>query len=269
MIRTSLIVAAFCLTAPAAFTGVAFAHAVQRSASPSADSTVTQPPQEVTITFSEAVEPRFSTIEITGAGGQRLDQGGAHPAAGDGKQLGVALAALPAGTYTVTWHVTSVDTHKTDGHYQFTVAAADPSAITLDHVWARASAGNATSGAAYLTVTDNGRADRLTGVSTPVAAEAQVHESIDDNGVMKMRPVQGGIALDPGKPVTLKPGGYHVMMTGLKAPLKAGESFPLTLTFQQAQPITVTVKVEAAGAPGMGRDHGSMPGMPGMTMDHK
>jgi copper(I)-binding protein len=69
---------------------------------------------------------------------------------------------------------------------------------------------------------------------------------------MKMRPVSS-IPLDPGKPVTLKPGGYHVMLTGVKGPLKPGDSFPLTLTFAHAQPITVTAKVEAMG--------GAMPGM--------
>ena len=137
----------------------------------------------------------------------------------------------------------------------------------VEHAWARASAGNATVAAAYMTVTDNGRPDRLIGVSTPVAAEAQLHETIDDHGVMKMR-LLDGVALEPGKPVTFKPGGYHVMLIGLKSPLKAGDSFPLTLTFEQAHPITVTVKVEAAGAPAMG-GQGSTPAMEGMHMEHK
>ncbi len=71
------------------------------------------------------------------------------------------------------------------------------------------------------------------------------------------------IVLDPGKVVTLSPGGYHVMLMGLKSPLKAGDSFPLTLAFEHAQPITVTVKVEAVGASGMEHDHGTMGSMPG------
>jgi hypothetical protein len=89
-----------------------------------------------------------------------------------------------------------------------------------------------------------------------------VHETINDNGAMKMRPVPS-LTLDPGKPVTLKPGGYHIMLTGLKSALKPGDSFPLTLTFEHAQPVTVTVKVEAMG--GGAADHGSMQGMPGMS----
>jgi copper(I)-binding protein len=107
-------------------------------------------------------------------------------------------------------------------------------------------------------VTSKGVPDHLVSVSTPIGT-ADLHETINDNGVMKMRPV-ASIALDPGKPVTFKPGGYHVMLTGLKGPLKAGDSFPLTLTFEHAQPVSVTVKVEAAGGGGMG----NMPGMPGM-----
>lgn len=176
--------------------------------------------------------------------------------------LAAPLLAAAGGSAFAHPHLRSTNT------YHFTRAATDDSAITLEHVWARASAGAATTGAVYLTVTDNGRPDRLIGVSTPAAATARVHETTDDNGVMKMRPVDG-IALEPGKPVAFKPGGYHVMLMGLKAPLQAGGSFPLTLTFEYAQPITVDVQVEAAGASAMG--HRGMPGMDGMHdhMDHK
>lgn len=258
MIRILMTAGAACLIGHAAF-----AHAHLQVASPAADSIVTQPPAEVTITFTEAVEPRFSTIQVTGADGKRIDQGEPHLIAGNGKQLGVAVAALPPGAYTVVWHATAVDTHKTEGTYQFTVAPANASGITLQHVWARASAGVATTGAAYLTVTDNGQPDRLVGVSTPVAATAQLHETIDDQGVMKMRAVPG-IDLVPGKPVSFQPGGYHVMLMGLQSPLKAGDTFPLTLTFEHAPPITATVKVEAAGAAATPHDHGGMQGMQGM-----
>jgi len=144
------------------------------------------------------------------------------------------------------------------------IAAGDASTITITvtHPWARPSAGASTTGAAYLTLTDSGAADKLTAVSTPVAGTADVHETINDKGTMKMRPVEGGLPLTPGKPVTLSPGGYHVMLMGLKAPLKAGDTFPMTLTFEHAPPQTVTVTVEAPkrGGGGMSMDH--------MDMDH-
>ena len=107
--------------------GAAFAHAHLRNASPPVDSTVTLAPSDVTITFTEGVEPRFSAIEVTNASAQRVDNGQLHLVTGDAKRLAIGLQILVPGTYTVVWHVTSVDTHKTDGTYHFTIAAADAS----------------------------------------------------------------------------------------------------------------------------------------------
>ena len=101
--------------------GAAFAHAHLRSANPAVDSTVATAPTEVAITFSEAVEPNFSSIEVQNGSGQRMDDGKAHTAPSDGKILSVGLKTLPPGTYTVEWHATAVDTHKTDGKFSFTV----------------------------------------------------------------------------------------------------------------------------------------------------
>ena len=134
------------------------------------------------------------------------------------------------------------------------LAAADlpaqPPSIQADHPWARASAGNARNGAAFLTLTGHGQPDRLTGLSTPVAESAELHETIDDKGIMKMRAL-ASIDLPPDKTVTLAPGGRHIMLMGLKGPLKKGDTFPLTLRFQNAPPMTVTVTVEGIG----GGDH--------------
>ena len=118
--------------------------------------------------------------------------------------------------------------------------------IKVENAWSRVAMAGRT-GAVYLTITATGAADQLTAVSTPVAQTAQIHESYSENGVMKMRPV-AALRLAPGKPVTLSPGGYHVMLMGLKQPLIKGESFPLMLTFEHASPITVRVQVEKAGA---------------------
>jgi copper(I)-binding protein len=122
-----------------------------------------------------------------------------------------------------------------------------PGSITVGRAWAGATPGPVKTGAVYLTVTDAGAPDRITGVSAPVAEGAGMHESSNDNGIMRMRPVQS-LPVAPGKPVTFAPGGYHVMLTGLKHPLQPGETFPLTLTFERAAPVTVTVTVEKAGA---------------------
>ena len=127
-------------------------------------------------------------------------------------------------------------------------AAGEAPPILIDHPWARASAGAAKAGAAYVTITAQGQPDKLTGASTPVAATTELHELMEHMGMMKMRPLVG-LPLAPGKPVKLTPGGHHLMLMGLKSPLKAGETFPLTLQFERAPPLTVTVTVEPVGGP--------------------
>jgi hypothetical protein len=140
-------------------------------------------------------------------------------------------------------------------------SAAEQSGIVITNGWARATPAGAKTGAAYVTVTNKGKdADKLVSAATPVAGEAQLHTTINDNGVMKMRPVSA-IDLKPGASVTLKPGGMHLMMTDLKQPLKEGDSFPLALTFEKAGKIDTRVKVQKAGAMSGGTDMGDMPGM--------
>ena len=127
------------------------------------------------------------------------------------------------------------------------VAAAQ---AVVEMPWARATAPAAMSGAAYMTVTAASD-DRITSVTTPAAATAELHETIEQNGVMKME-ARPDMPLTGGKPLTMKPGSFHVMLLGLKAPLKQGDSFRLTVTFEKSPPISVDVKVEAAGAAGPG-----------------
>ena len=139
-------------------------------------------------------------------------------------------------------------------------AFAQAPTIQVDHPWARATAPNAKAGGVFMTLTDSGGVDRLVSASSPVAGMVEVHRTVEENGVMKMLPVEA-IDLVPGKSVTLAPGGYHVMLMDLRRQLKQGETFPLTLTFAKAAPVTVTVKVEAPGASAPGHDMHSMPGM--------
>lgn len=131
-------------------------------------------------------------------------------------------------------------------------------ALTLGHPWARPAPSGATTGAGYLTITNTGAsADRLTGGSTPAAARLEIHEMSMAGGVMRMRPVSGGLDIPAGATVALKPGGYHVMLIGLKRPLNVGDRIPATLTFQRAG--TVKVEFQVQGAPaGGGHDHMEM-----------
>ena len=121
--------------------------------------------------------------------------------------------------------------------------------LKIEHPWARASAGAAANGAAYMSIATSGTAaDQLVKAASPVADKVELHTHILDGDVMRMRPVSG-ITVNVGEPAVLRPGGLHVMLIGLKEPLKQGSQFPLTLTFEKAGTVTVQVEVEAASMP--------------------
>jgi len=144
-------------------------------------------------------------------------------------------------------------------------AMAQSSNVEIKEAWARATPGGAQTGAAYVTL-QSPTGDRLTGASTPVAKMAELHSMTMDNGVMKMRQVDG-IDVPAGQAVTLQPNGYHIMLMGLTQPLKEGQTFPLTLTFAKAGNESVTVTVQKVGSMGPAGQSGGM-NMPGMNMQH-
>lgn len=120
--------------------------------------------------------------------------------------------------------------------------------LEIDTPWARASIGTARPGAAYVTIRNTGtQPERLVGIETPIAARPQVHAMVEEDGVMKMR-VAGPVEIPPHGRVALEPGGLHIMLMELQAPLEEGASFPLTLVFERAGKITVTVPIGAIGA---------------------
>lgn len=122
--------------------------------------------------------------------------------------------------------------------------------VHVDHPWSRATAPQARNGAAYFVLNATGAdSDRLLSAASPVAEKVELHTHLMEDGVMKMRPVVA-IEVAPGSPTALQPGGLHVMLLGLKAPLVKGEKFPLTLTFEKAGELKVDVNVEDAGAGG-------------------
>lgn len=127
-------------------------------------------------------------------------------------------------------------------------ALAQPAQLEINNAWARATPGKAENGAAYVTI-QSPTVDRLVSASSPVAKKAELHTMSMQGVVMKMRPI-AGLDIPPGQPVTLKPGGEHIMLMGLNQPLHDGQSFPLTLDFEKAGPRTVAVTVEKAGSKG-------------------
>ncbi len=125
--------------------------------------------------------------------------------------------------------------------------------ITVSDPWARASMGMARAGAAFMTINNAGGADdTLVSAAADVARKVELHTHIMANGIMKMRRVEGGIPIPAARMTMLKPGGYHVMFMGLKAPFREGSRFPLTLTFARAGTVTVNVAIKSGAAMGHG-----------------
>ena len=125
--------------------------------------------------------------------------------------------------------------------------------IAIGHPYATPSIAGTSNGAAYLASIENkgGVADRLVRASTPIAARVEIHTmNVDANGVMRMREIDG-IALAPKAKVQMKPGaGLHLMLIGLKEPLKEGATFPMTLQFERAGTVEVNVVVQVPRARG-------------------
>jgi periplasmic copper chaperone A len=120
--------------------------------------------------------------------------------------------------------------------------------IQIGNPWARATPKGATVGGGFLTITNKGtESDRLIGGSIAPAARFEVHTTIMENGVAKMRQVTG-LEIKPGETVELKPGGMHVMFMGLKQPLTKGQTVKGTLVFEKAGPVAVEFAVQDVGA---------------------
>jgi copper(I)-binding protein len=133
--------------------------------------------------------------------------------------------------------------------------AAAKSPLRVEKAWARETPPAARTGAIYFTVVNDGAAaDRLISVSTPAAERAEVHEMKTVNNVMSMRALKNGAVAPAKGRLTLAPGGSHVMLMGLKSALKAGGTVPLTLKFERAGEVKLTVPV-AAQPPAAGRQH--------------
>jgi copper(I)-binding protein len=126
--------------------------------------------------------------------------------------------------------------------------------VAIGHPWTRAAGANG-NGAAFMQLRNTGaQPDRLISASTPAARTVELHTMTRDGDVMRMRPVQD-IPVPAGGAVALQPGGFHIMMIGLTAPMNQGSRVPLTLRFERAGEVQVELAVEAAGARGSGHQH--------------
>lgn len=120
-------------------------------------------------------------------------------------------------------------------------------AVAITDAWCRPTPNGATAGACYATIRSTD-ANRLTGAATPVAAAVAIHDMRMEGGMMRMSEMTGGLDLPAGRAVTLAPGGRHLMLTGLTAPLVAGQAVSLTLTFSASEAMTVQAPIRQPAA---------------------
>jgi copper(I)-binding protein len=119
--------------------------------------------------------------------------------------------------------------------------------VSIENAWARATPPGAKIAAGYLTIRNAGGADRLVSASSPAAEKVETHVSLKDGDVSRMRPVKGYDVPAKGK-LELIPGGMHLMLVNVRAPLKEGDKLPLVLKFEKAGEIRTELSVRPLGA---------------------
>ena len=134
-------------------------------------------------------------------------------------------------------------------------AGAQTAGVKVEAAWVRPTVAGQAAGGGFVKITGGAAADRLLGGSAAVSKAVELHSMQMDGDVMRMREVPA-IDVPAGQVVELKPGGLHLMFMGLKQPLKAGDSFPLTLRFEKAGEVKVDVKVSAQPPAGAAAGHG-------------
>jgi copper(I)-binding protein len=124
------------------------------------------------------------------------------------------------------------------------------SGLEVTQAWTRATPPGMTMGVGYFAVRNPGkRADQLVGASSPLARVVEVHRTIEEGGVSRMRPAKT-VEIGPGKTVVAEPGGLHLMLIGLSQPLVEGQKLPVTLEFRNAGKIAVSLNVRSISSTG-------------------
>ncbi|MEM7130314.1 MAG: copper chaperone PCu(A)C [Chloroflexota bacterium] len=164
--------------------------------------------------------------------------------------LVIVVSACTSLTQSMTHDTAETSSHEMNQMDEEAVTAGD---LTIGAMMARATIVEDGNSAAYLLITNNGQQEeRLLEASTPAAGTVQLHESLDDNGVMRMEHRPDGFVIPAGGSLQLEPGGKHVMLMNLAEPLAPGETISITLSFVNQDPVTVAVPVMEIGT---GMDH--------------
>ncbi|PKF58550.1 hypothetical protein CW748_03655 [Alteromonadales bacterium alter-6D02] len=169
------------------------------------------------------------------------------------KKLSVAMAAVVTMSLTYSMDVAAHNHSGDSKKHQHQ----KNQGIMVHMAWARALPPVAMNGAAYLMLHNNGKqTSTLVSASSPIAKSVMLHQSVESNGSVSMQHVDS-LEIKPKGAVTFKPGGYHLMLMGLKKPLIAGKSFPVTLNFSDGYSLKTLVKIKKGNqkAPSMSHQH--------------
>lgn len=151
---------------------------------------------------------------------------------------------------------TGVSPHSSDRGEAASEATTSAGALRIEAPWTRATPGGAKVASGYVRITNTGQeSERLIGASMPLSERANVHQMSTEGGVMKMRPLEGGLEIKPGETVELKPGGYHLMFMDLHGGLREGDTVKGTMVFERAGRVPVEFRVGGIGAGPPGGEH--------------
>ena len=227
----------------------ASAHAFLEKASPAAGQNLNAAPAKVDLHFSEALEPAFSGATVKDSGGNDMAAG---PAIVGGAEVTVSLKKLAPGRYQVSWHAVALDTHRSEGSYNFMVVPnASPASsnttppVIVTDAWIRAlPAGLPDSG--YFTMKNPAaKAVTLTGASSSACGMLSLHKSQTMSGMSSMSDVES-IDVPAGATVKFAPGGYHLMCMSPAATIKPGGKVTVVLEIADGTKMPVEFTVRGA-----------------------
>lgn len=154
----------------------------------------------------------------------------------------IALIGLTAALISVASFAMNNEHNMDHGGQQTQSQRIESNGITLSNFYARASIGRTKNSGIYGEI-QAVKTDRLVSISTSFASAAELHEHINNDGIMRMRKIEGGLTINPGQPMVMKPGGYHIMLVELHQRLIAGNSIDLTLEFESGKILDISVPV--------------------------
>lgn len=220
----------------------AIAHATLDKANPGAGENLSASPAKVELRFSEPLEPAFSGISVTDTSGHDVAAGSASVS---GNTLSLPLKNLAPGRYRVMWYAVSLDTHRSEGKFNFAILAPAAPQLTVTYPWFRALPGGLPAGGYFDLHNATSKAVTLTGASSPACGMLMLHKSDMMSGMASMSDVST-IDVPAGGTLSFSPGGYHLMCMNPTSAMQRGSKVTVMLEFAGGMKLPVAFDVRGA-----------------------